>query len=116
MFLFVEVVHDGREDGRLDLSHLGGRIFLSQDLVESAQAASEGRVEVVFDVVVGAEWGKGYRPMKFREMSFHRLPCILWSSKSCSSSSLVQGFLLTAGLRWLYHRSRHCLPVRLVML
>ena len=29
VFLLVEVVHNGGEDGRLDFSHLGSRIFLS---------------------------------------------------------------------------------------
>ena len=55
VFLFVEVVHDGGQDGRFDLPHLGSRIFLSQDLVESTQTASQGGIEVVFDVVVSAK-------------------------------------------------------------
>ena len=29
VLLVVEVVHDGGQDGRFDLPHLGGRIFLS---------------------------------------------------------------------------------------
>jgi len=29
VFLVVEVVHDGREDGGFDFPHLGGGIFLS---------------------------------------------------------------------------------------
>ena len=54
MLLLVEVVHDGGQHRGLYLPHLGSRILLSEDLVEPPETAPQGRVEVVFDVVVGA--------------------------------------------------------------
>lgn len=53
--LLVEVVHDGRKDRRLDLSHLRGRVLLPEDLVESTETATKSGVEVIFDIVVGSE-------------------------------------------------------------
>lgn len=41
VLLLVDVVHDGGEHGWLDLSHLGSGVLLPEDLVESAQAASQ---------------------------------------------------------------------------
>jgi hypothetical protein len=52
--LLVEVVHDGRKNRRLDLSHLRGRVLLPKDLVEPAETAAKSRVEVIFDIVVGS--------------------------------------------------------------
>jgi hypothetical protein len=112
VLLVVDVVHDGGEDGRFDLAHLRGGVLFPGDLVEAAKTAAQGGVEVVLDVVVSPAWGKGYRPVKCREMSFQRLPCSLCNWKSRCSSYPSQGFLFTDGLRWLYHLSRHCLPVR----
>lgn len=38
--------------GRLDFSHLTGRILLAHILVQSPQAAPEGRIEMILDIVV----------------------------------------------------------------
>ena len=54
MFLLVDVVHDGGEDGGLDLPHLSGAVLLPDDFVQPAEAAAQGGVEVVFDIVVRA--------------------------------------------------------------
>ena len=41
-----------------------------------------------------------------------RVPISCTLSKMAASSSADHSALLTAGLRWLYHRSRHCFPDR----
>ena len=55
MLLLVDIVHDGGEDGGLDLPHLGGAVLFSNDFVESAEASAECRVKMIFDVVIGAK-------------------------------------------------------------
>ena len=60
--------------------------------------------------VLSSHWG--YLPVICLAMSFHLFPYSLCVSKSIASSSIVQFFLLTVGIKWLYHLSRHCLPVR----
>ena len=40
--LLIDVVHYCGKDGWFYLSHLGGAIFLADEFVESAKAASEG--------------------------------------------------------------------------
>ena len=55
MLLFVDVVHDGGEDGGFDLAHLGGAVLLSDNFVEPAEAPSKCGVEMIFDVVIGAK-------------------------------------------------------------
>jgi len=42
----------------------------------------------------------------------HHTPCSATSSSNSRSSSGDHGPLFTPGARWLYHRSRHCLPMR----
>jgi len=55
MFLLVDVIHDGWEDWRLDLPHLGGTILFPNDFVESSKAATQGGVKMIFNVVIGAK-------------------------------------------------------------
>lgn len=52
-----------------------------------------------------------YLPSKYLDIDFHLLPDFLWIWKRRLYSSLVHGFLLTSGFKWLYHLSRHCFPV-----
>lgn len=49
-----EVEYDSK-NGRLDFSHVQSRILLADDFVESAKAATEGRVEMVLDVVISSK-------------------------------------------------------------
>ena len=42
----------------------------------------------------------------------HLLPMVLWACRMMSSSSCVHASFLMSGLRWLCHRSLHCLPIR----
>mmetsp|Transcript_13798 Transcript_13798/g.44111 ORF Transcript_13798/g.44111 Transcript_13798/m.44111 type:complete len:202 (-) Transcript_13798:664-1269(-) len=50
------------------------------------------------------------RPGRSLEMSAHLLPCSSWAFAAIASSSGVHGDFFKAGLRWLYHLSRHCFP------
>ena len=86
VLLVIDVIHDGGKQRRLDFPHLRSGVLLARDLVESAETAPESGIEVVFDVIVSAAWGREYRPVKCLEMSFQRLPCNLWSWKRRSSS------------------------------
>lgn len=56
LFLVIinEVEYDSK-NGRLDFSHVQSRILLADDFVESAKAATEGRVEMVLDVVISSK-------------------------------------------------------------
>jgi len=45
-------------------------------------------------------------------MSAHRLPIDLCASTRSFSSCSLHAPRLMSGLKWLFHRSRHCLPVR----
>mmetsp|Transcript_44213 Transcript_44213/g.122548 ORF Transcript_44213/g.122548 Transcript_44213/m.122548 type:complete len:471 (+) Transcript_44213:122-1534(+) len=53
------------------------------------------------------------RPGSIFAISAQRLPRAWCASRSLRSSSTVHSPLLIIGSRWLCHRSRHCLPVRL---
>ena len=53
------------------------------------------------------------RPGRCLLILAHALPSRPCSSSSVSSSVAVQAALTIAGSRWLSHRSRHCLPMRL---
>lgn len=57
-----------------------------------------------------------YLPSKYLDINFHLFPDLRWISNNNFSSSSVHGFLFTYGFKWLYHRSRHCFPVRSFML
>ena len=46
------------------------------------------------------------------DISAHRFPNFSWSEIITMSSSEVQLFLLTCGLNWLCHLSRHCFAFR----
>ena len=52
------------------------------------------------------------RPGKHLTITDHRVPYRLTASWIARSSSAVHFAFVTCGLRWLCHRSRHCLPVR----
>ena len=49
------------------------------------------------------------------EMLAQRFPSIFWARQMTRSSSAVQLLFFTVGFRWLCHRSRICLPLRLCM-
>lgn len=64
MVSFVDEVHYGGEDGRLDFSHLGGGIFFSRDFVESTEAAAESGVKMIFNIIVSSGCVLKYLPRK----------------------------------------------------
>ncbi len=50
--LLVNVVHDGRKDGRFYFSHLGSAVLFADKFVQPTQTPSQSWVEVVFYVIV----------------------------------------------------------------
>jgi hypothetical protein len=53
-----EVEYFGEHAG-FDFFHARGAVLGAEQFVESAEAAAEGGVEVVFDRVVGSAYGRG---------------------------------------------------------
>ena len=52
---FVDVIHDGWEDGGFDFSHLSGAVLFSYYFIESSEAASECGIKMIFNVVICSE-------------------------------------------------------------
>ena len=74
-----------------------------------ATASSTLRLRVEFQWFLMA---LSVRPTNVLAISAHLLPNWLWARISLRSSSRLHSSRLISGLRWLYQRSRHCLPMR----
>mmetsp|Transcript_10202 Transcript_10202/g.42346 ORF Transcript_10202/g.42346 Transcript_10202/m.42346 type:complete len:251 (+) Transcript_10202:1704-2456(+) len=88
---------------------------LSPLALASTLALALGSVPSAFFLKVEFQWflmALSVLPGSILAISAHLLPWILWASSRVLSSSSVHPSRLISGLRWLCHRSRHCLPMR----
>ena len=74
-----------------------------------ARASSTLRLRVEFQWFLIA---LSVRPTKVLAISAHLLPNLRCARINARSSSRLHSSRLMSGLRWLYQRSRHCLPMR----
>mmetsp|Transcript_6391 Transcript_6391/g.21443 ORF Transcript_6391/g.21443 Transcript_6391/m.21443 type:complete len:217 (+) Transcript_6391:1338-1988(+) len=74
-----------------------------------ASASSTLRFSVLFQWFLIA---LSVRPTNVFAISAHLFPNVLCAMIKLRSSSRDHSSRLISGLRWLYHRSRHCLPIR----
>ena len=72
-------------------------------------ASSTLRLSVLFQWFLMA---LSVRPTKVLAISAQRLPNWWCAMMSLRSSAVLHSSRLMSGFRWLYHRSRHCLPMR----
>mmetsp|Transcript_23675 Transcript_23675/g.80704 ORF Transcript_23675/g.80704 Transcript_23675/m.80704 type:complete len:285 (-) Transcript_23675:136-990(-) len=75
----------------------------------AATSSSTLRCSVLFQWFLMA---LSVRPTNSFAMSAHLLPYLRCASSSLASSTPLHPSRLMSGLRWLCHRSRHCLPMR----
>jgi hypothetical protein len=52
--MIINKVEYDSKNGRLDFSHVQSRILLADDFVQSTQASTQGRVEMVLYVVISS--------------------------------------------------------------
>jgi len=80
--------------------------------IELAHWFSQFRIKHVFYAILSSKSKKSYLPGMSFEIRAQRLPCYACSLTSNVSSSLDHFSFLIPTLRWLWYRSRHCLPLR----
>lgn len=83
-------------------------------LCGEAEGEEEGSVLASLRRMVEFQWfliALSVRPGRSLAISAHLLPSCLCASISMLSSSSDHASFLIEGLRWLCHRSRHCLPI-----
>lgn len=111
---------EGRGEGaaeefsRFSLLKLTLTLLLLLLLSGEAEGEEEGSVLASLRRIVEFQWfliALSVRPGRSLAISAHLLPSCLCASISMLSSSSDHASFLIEGLRWLCHRSRHCLPI-----